>query len=78
MIAIKAIVSTLFNVILGQCSDMMKSKVKGNKKFKDIETDGKVAELLKLIRSASREVNTNASVYDTIDESKRRYYLYRQ
>ena len=57
---------------------MMKTKVKGNKKFKDIETGGKVAELLKLIRSASREVNTNASVYDTIDESKRRYYLYRQ
>ena len=46
--------------------------------MKQVKIDGDTAVLLKMLRGIGREINTNASVYDTIDEAKRRYYLYRQ
>ena len=77
-VALKATIRSLYNVIWGQCSQMMKTKLKGRPTMEQIEIDRNVAELLKLVRSVCREINTNASIYDSIDEAKRRYYLYRQ
>ena len=57
---------------------MMVSKLNGDSTYEDIDKGGKVGELLKLIQKISKEVNPNASTYDSIDEAKSRYYLYRQ
>ena len=76
--AFKFTVRSLFNVIWGQCSQMMKRKLKGHENMKKVEKDGNAAELLKMIRGVSREVDINASIYDAIDEAKRKYYTYHQ
>ena len=76
--ALKGTLRSMFNVVLGQCSKMMKTKLIGNEGYEDVETDGDVAELLKMIRTISREMNANELVYDALDEAKRKYYLYRQ
>ena len=46
--------------------------------MKQIEKDGDVVALLKVVRGISREMITNASLYDAIDKSKRKYYAYYQ
>merc|ERR1719491_1029325 len=56
----------------------MKTKLKGNETFTQVENDGNVSELLKMIRVVTREMNTNESVYNAIDKSKRKYYTYIQ
>ena len=75
---LKTTMRSMFNVVTGQCSRMMKSKLKGEDNYKKIEEDGDVASLLRLIRATSRQVNTNESVYDAIDEAVGKYYRYRQ
>lgn len=76
--ALKSTTCSLFNIVIRQCSKMMKSKLKGEESFEQVEFNGNVAELLKLIREISRQVNTNESIYDAIDEAKARYYRHRQ
>ena len=76
--ALKTTKRSLFNVVTGQCSKLMKSKLKGESTFEKVEEDGDIASLLKLIRKISREVNTNESVYDAVDEAVGRYYRYKQ
>ena len=56
----------------------MKSKLKEEDTYAKIEKDSDVATLLKLIRKISRQVNTNESIYDAIDEAIGKYYRYRQ
>ena len=46
---LKATVRSLFNVILGQCSHLMLSKLSGQPTYEKIEEEGKVGALLKLI-----------------------------
>ena len=75
---LKTTMRSLFNVVTGQCSKMMKSKLKGEDTYKKIEEDGDVTSLLRLIRTTSRQVNTNESVYNAIDEAVGKYYRYRQ
>ena len=76
--SVKAIKRSLYNVVWGQCSHMMRTKLNGNSNFEKIELTGDVVELLKMVRGACREMTTNASLYDAIDESKKRYYAYHQ
>ena len=47
---------------------MMRTKLKGNEKFEEVELNGDVVELLKMIRGTCREMTTNASLHDAIDE----------
>ena len=77
-VALKTTIRSLFNVVTSQCSKMMKSKLKGEDTYAKIEKDGDVAGLLKLIRKISRQVNTNESIYDAINEAIGKYYRYRQ
>ena len=69
---------SLLNVVWGQCSHMLRTKLKGNKSLLKTELDGDVVDVLKLIREERRKTTTNASLYGSLDESKRRYYVYRQ
>ena len=76
--SVKAIKRSLYNVVLGQCSYMVQTKLKDDPNFEKIELIGDVVELLKMVRGACRETTTNASLYDAIDEAKSCYYTYRQ
>jgi len=69
---------SLHNVVWGQCSHILRTKLKGDEDFIKIETSGDVVELLKKIRGVCREMTTNASLYESIDEAKTRYFLYYQ
>ena len=64
------------NVILGQCSKMLRTKLKGNTTFSAIQNDGRVGALFKLIKRIYRKIHVNALIYDVSDESKRIFYLY--
>ena len=46
------------------------------KDFEAVDTRGDVTSLLKDIRQISLEIETNASVYDDMDEAKMLYYTY--
>jgi len=76
--AFRTIKCSLRNVVWGQCSYMLRTKLQGDDDFIKIETSGDVVELLKKIRGVCREMTTNASLYDSIDEAKKRYFLYYQ
>jgi len=74
----KTIKRSLRNVVWGQCSQILRTKLKGGDELKRIEIDGDEVELLKNIRGVCRQMTTNVPLYDSIDETKRRYYTYRQ
>ena len=56
----------------------MRTKLRGKDDFEKVKLSGNVVELLKMVRGTCREMTTNASLYDAIDESKKRYYSYKQ
>ena len=57
---------------------MMISRMADGEKMKQVKKDGNVVRLIQIIRGISREMTTNAPLYDAIDEAKRRYYSYCQ
>ena len=71
---LEAMTHALYEIVWGQCSELMQNRIIAHKDYEAIRDDGNVAELLKLIRTISTQVETNVSIYDTIDEAKRRYY----
>ena len=56
---------------------MFRNKLKGDDELAKIEINGDVVELLKKIRGVCRQMTTNASLYDSINEAKKMYYVYR-
>jgi len=68
----------LYNIVWGQCSKLMQKKLKASRKFEDRDIEGDVPWLLVEIRSISHQLEANLSLYDSVDESKRAYYLYVQ
>jgi len=75
--AVKTTKRFLHNIAWGQCSHILRTKLKDDDALKKIETDGDVVELLKKIRGVCRQMTSNASIYDSIEEAKKRYYGYR-
>ena len=51
--SLKTTIGSLHNIVLGQCSRLMRNKVMMAKEYKVIEKDGDVTELLKKIRRVS-------------------------
>jgi len=76
--AVKAIKRSIYKVVLGQCSHKTRTKLKGDTDFEKIEVDGDVLKLLKKIRGVSCQMTANTLIYDSLDEAKRKYYVYRQ
>ena len=56
----------------------MQNKVKATSKFENKDTIGDVKWLLKEIRSINHQLKANVSLYDSVGEAKRAYYLYNQ
>ena len=75
--SLAATIRSLYNIVWGQCSKQVKSKVKMSKKFKEIEEEGDVTALLKEIRTVMLQIETNNSIYDATDEAKSVLYSYR-
>ena len=76
--SLRATTQSLYNIVWGQCSKLMQNKLKAIKDFQEMENDGNVTKLLKDIRGISHQLETNTSVYDSLDEAKRLYYAYKQ
>jgi hypothetical protein len=76
--SLKATLQSLYKVVWGQCSKLMQNKLKALKHFQDMENKGDVTTPLKEIRGISHQLESNTSVYDSLDEAKRRFYAYKQ
>ena len=76
--ALDSTLRSLYNIVWGQCSTLMQNKLKASGKFDERDTNGDVTWLLKEIRSVSHQLEANVSLYDSVDEAKKSYYLYKQ
>ena len=76
--SLKASIRSLYNIVWGQCSKMMRDKLTMIKNFTAVETKGDVTVLLKEIRSVGLQIETNTSLYDALDEANALYYSYKQ
>ena len=76
--SLKATIRSLYNIVWGQFSKIMKNKLSLAKTFINFEAEGNVTELLKEIRRVGLQIETNTSVYDAMDEAKSLYCNYRQ
>lgn len=64
---------TLFDVIIGQCSPLLKSKLKALQSWEQMEAGCKVGRLLKESKSITHQFQANISIYESLDEAKRQY-----
>jgi hypothetical protein len=71
-------VMTLFDVIVGQCSPLLRSKLKALAVWTDMESKSEVGRLLKEIKSITHQFQANISIYEALDEAKRQYYIFKQ
>ena len=52
----------------------MQNRLQAEKNYQTMVTTRDVSGMLKAIRTISSQVETNISIYDTVDETKRQYY----
>ena len=76
--SLKQSIRSIYNIVWGQCSKLMKDKVTMMKDFDSTEAKGDVTALLKEIRIIGLQIETNTSVYDALDEAHAMYYAYKQ
>ena len=69
---------TLFDVIIGQCLPLLKSKLKDLQSWEQMEAGCEVGKLLKEIKSITHQFQANISIYKALDEAKRQYYVFCQ
>ena len=67
---------SLFDVIYGQCSPLMRVKLNATQTFKKMRETSAVWDLLKQIKGITHQFQSNISPYEAIDEAKRQYYSY--
>ena len=75
---LEATLRSLFNVVWGQCSINLKSKLESKDEFKHIKENKDIAWLLKQIKAAVHQFETHISIYEALDEAKKNYYHYYQ
>lgn len=63
-------VRSLYNIVQGQCPNLMKIKLMMTKVFKLNNDDGNKIELLKEIRRVTLHIETNTSMYNALNEAK--------
>ena len=76
--SLKATIRSLYYIVMGQCSKLMRNKLAMSKDYVRFEAEGDVAALLKEIRRISLQIETNTSAYDALDEAKILFYTYKQ
>ena len=73
-----ATLTSLYGIVWGQCSRLMQNKCRNDKDFEEIEEKCDVVRLLKIIKNASHELESNTCVWDALSQAKRRFYAYKQ
>ena len=76
--SLRATLHSLFSVIWGQCSSLLRSKLESKSEFESIKENKDVGGLLKLIKTIVYQFETHTSIYEALDEAKKSYYLYYQ
>ena len=76
--SLSSTMQSLFNIIWGQCSQLMQHKLRAVSSFDTIEDQADTVSLLKEIRSITMQFESHMSIYDGIFEAKRRFFLYKQ
>lgn len=69
---------TLFDAIVGQCSPLLRSKMKALENWTIMESQSEVGKLLKEIKSITHQFQANICIYKALDETKRQYYIFKQ
>ena len=72
--SLKENIKTTYSLIWGQCSDAMRQKVESVEGFKGISEDGDAIELLKALKDAAFNFQTQKYTPQAIHEAKRRFY----
>ena len=75
---IQSTLRSIFNVVWGQCSTIMKSKLESKTNFKTSKQNKDVVELLKQIKAIMHQFESHTSIYEALDKAKRNFYLYYQ
>ena len=75
---LEAALVSLFNIVWGQCSRLMKYRMMASEDYDQKEEECDVAWLLREIRQVSNEMGTNVSVYYAQHEAIKRFYAYYQ
>ena len=76
--SLKATLHSLFNVVWGQCSMNLRSKLESKDDFKDIKEKKYIGGLLKQIKAVVHQFEIHTSIYEALDEAKKNYYHYYQ
>ena len=71
---LESTLTSLYHVTWGQCSKLLKNKLKGQQAFKTIEKRTDVAGLLKEIKSISNKVEESMNIFDSIDEIQKKIF----
>ena len=71
---LEATLRSSFNVVWGQCSINLKSKLESKDEFKNIKESKDIAGLLKQIKAVVHQFEAHTSIYEALDEAKRNYY----
>jgi hypothetical protein len=64
---------TLFDIIIGQCSPLLKSKLKALQLWEQMESKCEIGNFLKEINSITHQFQADISIYEVLDEAKRQY-----
>ena len=75
--SLKTAMQALYNIVWGQCSSLMKIKLRMMTDFDVIETNGDTTSLLKSIRGISHELESSISPYYAIEIAKKKFFSYR-
>ena len=75
-VSLKNTLHSLFSVIWGQCSQLLRSKLESKSEYEGIKENNDVSGLLKLIKTVVYQFETHTSIYKALDEAKKSYYLY--
>ena len=69
---------TLYSLIWGQCSDIMRQKVEASPKFRDISESANSIELLKAIKKIAFNYQSQKHLPHSVHEAKKQFYNFYQ
>ena len=71
-------VKTLYSLVWGQCTDIMRQKLEAVNNFEQVSADGNGLELLRMIKNLAFHFQSQKYLPHSLHESKRRFYLLTQ
>ena len=75
---LKALIRFIDNIVCGQCLKLIQDKLTMKKDFNEVETNRGVTTLLNEVQPINLQIETNTSVYNSLDQTNSLYYTYKQ